>query len=319
MCLLIKKEGIFTSLQGLGNFGRQRHGFNPRGAMDQAAVRILNTLLGNDQAENVLELHFPAGEIVFEEAAYFAIGPADFDARLDGVPISAWQAFPARPSQELRFKNRISGARCYLAVAGGLQAGGRDPDQDEDDPFASHFYDHRLSAGTRVLSSRRLTGVQVHSAVRVSPKIIPQYSRSPTVRIIPGGEFGSLSNASRDIFLSSVFEVRAESNRMGYRLNGPALFPEPPVEIVSAAVSFGTIQLLPDGQLVVLMADHQTSGGYPRLGNVISSDLPVLAQLSAGETVSFQVTDPFSAEHAAAAFDQDLRWLRTGVRLARSW
>ena len=107
--------------------------------------------------------------------------------------------------------------------------------------------------------------------------MIPKYSRFPTLRVVAGGEFDLLTAIGERAFLNEGFTITNDSNRMGYRLSGPPLYLLHKKEMVSAAVSFGTIQLLPDGQLIVLMADHQTAGGYPRLANVISSDLPLRA------------------------------------------
>ena len=102
---------------------------------------------------------------------------------------------------------------------------------------------------------------------------------------------------------------------MGFRLDGETLKLKAPTELLSSAVNFGTIQLLPDGQLIVLMADHQTSGGYPRIANVIEYDLPLLAQIGANDKVAFKLIDIRTAESVAAAFHQDLNLLKTGVRL----
>ena len=103
---------------------------------------------------------------------------------------------------------------------------------------------------------------------------------------------------------------------MGFRLSGGELLRlADPIEILSSAVNFGTIQLLPDGQWIVLMADHQTSGGYPRVAHVIEHDLPLLAQLGANDGVGFHLIDIAEAEGIAAAFDNDLNLLKTGVRL----
>src|SRR5688572_12759061 len=128
MCIEIEKEGIFSSVQGLGSYGSQRFGINPRGAMDRAAVRIINILLGNAPELSALELHFPAGVVRFDEHCLFALGGADFAAELDGHPIDNWRTHFAAPGQSLRFRKRTKGNRCYLAVNGGLTS--RSPDEE---------------------------------------------------------------------------------------------------------------------------------------------------------------------------------------------
>ena len=125
MALLIKKEGIFTSLQHCGRFGLQKFGINPSGAMDRTAARLLNVLLGNDECDAVLEMHFPAAEIVFEEGTVFAIGGADFQPTLDGKDIAPWRSNHAESSSRLKFSEKLSGQRCYLADRGRYENGKR--------------------------------------------------------------------------------------------------------------------------------------------------------------------------------------------------
>ncbi len=143
----------------------------------------------------------------------------------------------------------------------------------------------------------------------------PRYSRFPTVRIVPGNEFEFLTADSAGIFLGEGFTFTKECDRMGYRLAGKPLNLLDEVQMVSAAVNFGTIQLLPDGQIIVLMADHQPSGGYPRIGNVISVDLPILAQCGPGDGVSFAMVSIDEAERLALQFEGELNFLRVGCRL----
>jgi len=151
----------------------------------------------------------------------------------------------------------------------------------------------------------------------LGPSLIPPYSRFPTVRVTAGAEFDLLTAAGEKRFLNSAFKVTGESNRMGYRLSGDPVHLLEAKEMISAAVSFGTIQLLPDGQLIVLMADHQTSGGYPRIANVIQADLPLLAQLGPKDGVSFHLVTVEDAERAMLAFERELNLLRVGVMLNR--
>ena len=143
--------------------------------------------------------------------------------------------------------------------------------------------------------------------------MLPIYSRFPTVRIIAGAEFEMLTAAGEQNFLKQNFTVSSNSDRMGFRLRGEPLYLLEKQELVSSAVDFGTIQLLPDGQIIILMADHQTSGGYPRIAHVVSKDLPILAQLGANDKIGFEMISLGEAENLTLAFEQDLNWLRIGV------
>jgi antagonist of KipI len=280
--------------------------------MDRTAARIVNTLLGNDENEAVLELHFPAAEIEIDAETSLAIGGADLSATLNDTPLRNWTSFPAKHGDVLKFTKPNIGTRGYLAVAGGFAIaqwlGSRSTNLIAE---AGGFNGQKLQAGDRIeLREPRI--VQPHT---VGPSMIPKYSRFPTVRVVPSGEFDLLTAISERAFLNEGFTIAKDSNRMGYRLSGPPLHLLHKKEMVSAAVTFGTIQLLPDGQLIVLMADHQTAGGYPRIANVSSADLPLLAQLGPNDGISFHRVSVEEAEQAAAEFQRDLCRLRTGVRL----
>jgi antagonist of KipI len=314
MSLLVFKPGILTTVQDLGRTGYRSLGINPGGVMDRTAARLVNTLLGSDASEAVLEMHFTAGEFVFETEISFAIGGADFGALLNGRELRNWSVASANKGDVLKFSERRIGNRAYLAVAGGFRIdewlGSKSTNLVAS---AGGFQGRKLAAGDRIEFVER----RKVSTKTVGPSIVPRYSRFPTVRIIAGAEFDLLTAISERRLLNSAFTVTNESNRMGYRLSGDPLHLLDAKEMVSAAVSFGTIQLLPDGQLIVLMADHQTSGGYPRIGNVIEADLPLLAQLGPGDGVSFHLVTIEEAERELLEFARELNILRVGVALNR--
>ncbi len=307
MSLLIQKEGILTTVQGRGNYRLQRFGINPGGAMDRTAARLANLLVGNAQPELVIEMHFPAAEIVFEHSCVFALGGADFRASLNGNPIENWSCLFAERSSVLKFEKKAGGNRCYLAVKGGF------------DVAADRFENRRLKKGDRIALKIPLKEEKWLGKRRVSTSMLPVYSSFPTVRILEGGEINYLSDVDRQALTEENFVVTNDSNRMGFRLKGPKFKPLQTTEMVSSAVSFGTIQLLPDGHLIVLMADHQTSGGYPRIANVISIDLPLLAQLAANDKVAFELIGIDEAERVTTQFEQDVERLRIGCGFGRYW
>lgn len=280
--------------------------------MDRTAARLINTLVGNDENDAVLEMHFPAAEIEFENECSVAIGGADFSAMLNETEIENWSSFRVQKGDLLKFNKPVSGTRTYIAVAGGFSIdgwlGSRSTNLVAE---AGGFHGRKLHAGDRI----ELRDPHIVRSHTIGPSLIPKYSRFPTVRVIPSGEFDLLTAISERAFLNDGFTITKDSNRMGYRLAGPPLHLLHKKEMVSAAVTFGTIQLLPDGQLIVLMADHQTSGGYPRIANVISADLPLLAQLGPNDGVSFHVVTVEEAEQAAKILERDLCRLRTGIRI----
>ena len=317
MSLLIKKEGLLTTVQDLGRNGFRRVGINPNGAMDKTAVRLINILLGNSESEAAIEMHFPAPEILFETDAVFALGGANFGARLNDEPVENWRVHFAGSGSVLKFTEKISGNRCYLSVKGGfriekwlasastnLAAG------------IGGFSGRPLKKGDRLFFAQKPKTKNQKPNIKISHQLLPFYSRFPTVRIIKGAEFDLLNALSEQDFLSETFTISKNSNRMGFRLEGKPLYLLENLELVSSAVDFGTIQLLPDGQMIALMADHQTTGGYPRLGAVISTDLPLLAQLGANDKVGFHLVSIEEAENLLIEYEKDLNFLRIGSKFA---
>lgn len=313
MSLLIKKPGILTTVQDLGRFGYRRIGINPGGAMDATAARIANLLVGNDENAPLLETHFPAAQIMFKSDTRFAITGADLAATLDDQPVDNWTSHLASPGSELRFTSRLLGSRAYLAVEGGLDVeqwlGSASTNLAA---CVGGYQGRRLIAGDEIAIAATLTFASRDA--RVSSTLVPRYSSFPTVRIIRGAEYDLLDDAAKGLLVDHDFSLSNNSNRMGYRLSGDALKLAETHEFISAAVDIGTIQLLPDGQLIVLMADRQTAGGYPRLAHVITADLPLMGQAGPGDKVAFHMIDLSEAEAISAAFERELSFLRVGCR-----
>lgn len=280
--------------------------------MDTAAARIVNILAGNDDADAVLEMHFPAAEIEFEHDSLIALGGADFDARLDGNPTPNWTCTTVSKGSLLKFARRRSGNRAYLAVKDGFHV----------DPWLGSASTNLVAgiggfAGRKLASGDRLEcdTPSERGSVTAGRSIVPHYSRFGTVRILAGNEFEYLTATSERLLVRSGFTLTNDCDRMGYRLNGKPIHLLHDLRMVSSAVTAGTLQLLPDGQLIVLMADHQTSGGYPRIGTVIPVDLPILAQCGPGDGVSFEFVTIGEAERLSLRFETELNFLRVGCRL----
>jgi len=315
MGLLFIKSGILTTVQDLGRTRFRRFGVNPAGAMDQAAARLINLLIGNDESNAVIEMHCPAPEIVFETPAVAAIGGASFSPALDGTPLENWRAFSAKPGSVLRFGNKISGNRAYLAIQGGIKADiWLESSSTSLTAGIGGYKGKRLESGARIEFSNAPDVQRRLLKPRIAPSLIPRYSPFPTVRIIPGAEFNYLEPEDRHLLETENFTISNNSDRMGFRLAGRPIGFSRPLEIVSSAVTFGTVQLLPDGQLIVLMADHQTAGGYPRIAHVVTPDLPLMAQLGTNDKVAFHLIDISRAEALAVEFERELNFFRVGCK-----
>ena len=315
MSIVIIKPGILDTIQDLGRMGWSQIGVGPGGAMDRLAAMMANALTGNDIHGPVMEIHYPGPQILFEQDALITITGGDFDAGLNDEPIPSWKPVLIRKNTVLQFPTLKRGARAYLAVHGGFRI----------DPWLNSYSTH-LRAGVGGWKGRRLekgdelffqeTGSWVTSLFKSennfqffpwTPDVQKFYNNPNDIHFIPGNEWEELTLRSKADLTSSGYTIRGLSDRMGYHLKGNLLELSRPKEMVSAAVGFGTIQLLPSGRLVILMADHQTTGGYPRVGHVISAHLPKLAQLNPGETIQFKQVDVEKAEELLISQQQELR------------
>ena len=305
---------MLATIQDLGRTGSRRFGINPNGAMDPLAVRAINIALGNDENTSVLEMHFPAPEIEFAADTTFGIAGADFGCVINGEPVQNGSARNAAKGSILKFTRKFAGNRAYLAVKGGFSvAAWLGSHSTNVAAHAGGLHGRPLAAGD-VLECK---AVRDGSELVLGPSFANHVEGSHRLRVIPSGEFDLLTALSEQVFLSEQFTLSPDSNRMGFRLKGPPLHLLENRSLLSSATSFGTIQLLPDGQMIILMADHQTTGGYPRIGNVISADLPIAGQLGAGDRIGFEVVSIAEAEQAAIDVERDLRFFKMGVRLRR--
>ncbi len=315
MSIVFSTNSLLTTIQDLGRNGFRRLGFNPTGAMDKTAAHLINILLGNNETEAVLEMHFPAPKLTFEEDAVIALGGANFGARINGKEIENWRPIFIEKGSTLSFAQKIFGNRIYLVVKGGFKV---------EEWLASAstnlkakiggFEGRSLRKDDRLFFKQTAKNKKQKTNFKVSKSLIPLYTALPTVRVIAGAEFENLIEESQEKFLMQNFTIRNESDRMGFRLNGESLNLKKNLELVSSAVDFGTIQLLPDGQMIILMADHQTTGGYPRIAHVIKKDLPLVAQLGAKDKLNFALITIDEAENLAIEFEKDLNLLKTACQ-----
>ncbi|HEX8367535.1 MAG TPA: biotin-dependent carboxyltransferase family protein [Pyrinomonadaceae bacterium] len=312
MSISILKSGILNTFQDLGRNNFRRLGINPSGAMDRHAARLINILLGNEESEAVLEMHFPAPVLKFEEDALLALGGADFSAKLNEKPIENWRPILANKRDILSFPERKSGARIYLAVRGGLAA---------KKWLGSASANLRagigkaLQKGDEVFFNSKFKIQNSKFNCKISNSLLPRYSNFPTVRVTAGAEFDALTALSAETFLKNSFTITPNSDRMGFRLAGEPLYLPEDARLVSSAVNFGTIQLLPGGQMIILTADHQTTGGYPRIAHVAEIDLPLVAQLNANDKVYFKLISQAQAEDLILEREKNLNLFKTAVKL----
>jgi antagonist of KipI len=331
MSIQVIRPGLLTSIQDLGRFGMQKHGVIVSGAMDSFALRVANILVGNEEGEAALEITMLGPKLQFLEDSLIAICGGNLSPTVGGQPIPEWRPVFVKKGSILSFGAVKSGCRAYLAVMGGF-----------DIPEVMDSRSTYLRAGIGGFHGRALKGGDVlHvktpsdwadrrmrrlyenagtnsiavSEWSVSNDIFPAYQQNPVIRVTHGGQFNWFTAESREQFFRSEFRVTPQSDRMGYRLSGLQLQLSEPRELISEAVTAGTVQVPADGNPIVLMADRQTTGGYPKIAQVATVDLPVLAQVKPGEKVRFQEIQLVEAQALLRAQETEFLLLKQGIRL----
>jgi antagonist of KipI len=317
MNLRVIKPGVLDTVQDMGRYGWQHLGINPGGVMDKASAQLANSLVGNTWKEAVIELHFPASAFFFEKPALIAVTGADFTPSVNGEEIPCLHPVLLSKFSILQFHRVQTGARAYLAIYGGLDVA----------PWLDSYSTQlkAIAGGHLGRALQKDDEVKLKSELDFSAtlgkkefEVLPwkgdhrwDETDQATILVLPGNEWEGLDKRSQEKFTSESFIITMQSDRMGYHLKGAPLTTQLPGEMISSAVNFGTVQLLPDGQLILLMADHQTAGGYPRVAHVISAHQPRLAQMRPGETIRFQFTDHDTAEKLFVQQQQHLQQLHT--------
>lgn len=313
MSIRVVKAGILDTIQDEGRYGYQHQGINPAGAMDRFAMQVANILVGNPRDEAVFEMHFPASVFLFKEPALIAFSGAGCTALVNAEPVPSLRPLVVGRNDVLQFQAPKNGARIYLAIAGGIEA---------EEWLNSRSTHLKLKAGGHMgRALQKEDEIRFKKKVPFTVKqdgliILPWEATvdwgddTNGIAVIAGAEWDWLSPESKMLFTTGTFMITAHSDRMGYRLDHPPLRALASEELISSAVSFGTIQLLPDGKLLVLAADHPTTGGYPRVAHVIGAHHSRLAQLKAGDGIQFRPTSQGSAENLFVAQQQHLQQLQ---------
>jgi antagonist of KipI len=295
MSIRVLRPGLLSTLQDHGRHGLQHVGLCPGGAMDPVALALANALVGNAREEAAIELTVIGPELEFEEDALVAVCGAEFKGSFPhNRPVLA----PA--GSRFNVGRAVRGARAYLAVAGGFAV---EPVLGSRSTFLpgqfGGFQGRALRHGDVLPlqnpeACKRFASLKTRKdgSVRWSAPPLTLPDREPVLlHVIEGQHFGSFEAAAQRAFLDAVWRISPDSNRMGFRLAGPALARAEGDEILSGPTCLGTVQVPANGVPIVLMADHQTTGGYPRIAEIVSADVPRLAQLAPGGTVHFARCD----------------------------
>lgn len=325
MSIEVLAPGLLSSVQDAGRHGLRHLGVGCAGALDAYSLRIANLLVGNRAGAAALEITLAGPRLRFERALRIALCGADIDAHVGELALPGWRPIDLPAHSELAIGHCRRGARAYLAIAGGI-----------DVPLVLGSAATDLRGGFGGLDGRALLTGDRLALYPMTNVLHANSSRTDTIRTdtikiapwwidsVPELDFdlpaiarvlpGSDATAPAEALFARSWQVSSRSDRQGLRLEGTALMLADSLERISEPVTPGTVQLPPDGKPIVLLADAQTHGGYPRIGHVIAADLPRLAQLRPGETLHFAAVT--SAQAYVAWREQRQRLQRIALAIA---
>ena len=282
----VQEPGLFTTVQDLGREGFGAMGVSASGAADAVSLRLGNRMVGNREGAAGLEMTLLGGTFTFLERTLLALTGSDFGAALDGKPVELWSSFESKAEQTLRLGPTRTGARCYLCVQGGIAV----------ELFLGSASTHILSGlggheGRALRKGDALKigaeGGAIHER-KLTARALKELQPRKVLRVTEGPQSDWFPESARRLFYESRYRVAEESNRMGIRLEG-AIVPVPSGgEMISEGVSLGAIQVPEGGKPIILFVEQQTTGGYPKIANVISADLHSLGQLRPRDEIRFE-------------------------------
>jgi antagonist of KipI len=303
--MAVIKSGMLTTVQDLGRWGFQARGVPVAGPMDPVSHRLANALVGNGRDAALLEITLLGPELEFEDERLVAVAGAAFDLSLDGRPVPLRAPFTVAAGSRLRFGARRAGARAYLAVSGGIDV----------PPVLGSRSTHLVSAlggveGRALRAGDRvpLAAASGLSATALAPQdaIVELPDGDATIRVLPGPQAEYFAPGALDCLQSAAYVIAGNSDRMGFRLDGPVIPHRRGADIISDATPLGVLQVPASGQPILLMADRQTAGGYPKIATVIAADIARAGQLAPTDAIRFEVCTPHQALAALIAQERAL-------------
>jgi len=326
----VLNPGLLTSVQDLGRYGYQKYGVIVSGAMDSYAMRLSNIMVGNEENEAVLEITLIGPSLKLEKGTLFSITGANLSPAINGEKIPMGRPIYLKKDCILKFGSCIKGCRSYLAVAGGFDVpeimGSKSTYlRAEFGGFNGRALqkDDVLSIGIKTSMSNKIikkmeelkgNGDFVASSWYMK-NFMMQNPDSTLIRVFEDRQFNAVSEEGINKFFNSKFTVDNRSDRMGYRLSGEKIELKEKLEMISEEVSPGTIQLPPDGNPIILLADRQTAGGYPKIAHVASVDIQKIVQLKPSDKITFKKITLKEAEKLYFQREKDIVELKKSIKL----
>lgn len=283
----VVEPGFYTTVQDLGRYGFQRYGVPISGAMDPYALRLANILLDNDESDAALEITLIGPKLEFLEDATIALAGANLAPRLNGRPAPVWRAFRVQRGSLLTFDGPMVGKYAYLALPGGIDVPAQMGSRSTYPRAGLGGHEGRpLQPGDQI-SAVRPNDNQRPNPATIPDHLVPQRADEQPLRVVMGPQSDAFTPEGIAAFFSGTFTVSQQSDRVGYRLEGPPIAHARGADIVSDGIPAGAVQITGDGQPVILMADRGTTGGYTKIAALIAVDFPKLAQTLPGSAVTF--------------------------------
>jgi antagonist of KipI len=309
----IVKPGLLTTIQDKGRKGYQQYGISVSGVMDPFAHRIANILVGNGEDESTIEMTLQGPTIKFHCSAVISICGGDLMPEIDGNPVSNWSRIFIKKGSKVTFKGSKQGCRAYLAIAGGMEI--------TKWLGSGSTYLKANIGGLHGMSLKKGDQIQLKQQYDINSQLkhvktssnFFHFNYDHQIRVIKGTQYHLFHDGSIEKFFNSKYEISPQSDRMGYRLLGEKLRLKKSHEMISEPVSIGTIQVPSDGMPILLMADRQTVGGYPKIANVISVDIPKLAQLKPGDKIQFKLISLKEAHRLLIEREKQIQILKAGL------
>ena len=292
MNITVVKPGFHDLVQDLGRFGYSHMGISPTGAADKASMKIANIILGNDLNDAVLEITLFGGTYTFDRSTTICLAGSKFPASIKGNDIPFKKPIKILEGDTLTIGGSTSGARCYLAIINGFNVA----------ELLGSSSTHLMSStggfqGRNLQKNDRLPYNKPEERLFAIDHKFPIDLDRTIIRATPGLQFDIFNTVQQELFFSKEFTVSHQSNRMGIRINGPKILRENPKEMVTEGLPLGAVQVTGDGDSIITFIDHQTTGGYPKIANVIAADMHKVGQLRQGDCFTFELITMDKAEN----------------------
>ena len=330
MSISVLNPGLLTTIQDLGRNGYQKYGVIVSGAMDTYAMRLSNIIVGNEENEGVLEITLIGPSLKLEKGTLFSITGGDLSPTINGKKVPRGRPIYLKEDCILKFGSCITGCRSYLAVAGGFDVpkvmeskstylraefgGFNGRSLQKDDILSIGAKNSKSVKIIKKLEETKAQGDFVATSWYIK-NFMMQNPESTVIRVYEDRQFHKVSQESITKFFSSKFNIDTRSDRMGYRLSGEKIKLKEKVEMISEEVSVGTIQIPPDGNPIILLADRQTAGGYPKIAHVAFVDIQKIVQLKPNNKIEFKKITLREAEKLYFEREKDIVELKKSIEL----